>query len=138
MPTHTHHVGPAVCYIKWAPKQFHRVLFERNMKRVTQAPWFIVCVSISLARVGCRTRRGLDLVSVRSSGYGETHGHVAVSALGSRARESRVSLSQHVSARRAGAGPGVGARWPTNYLYIEGAVPVTPVSLIRFGAPYRL
>ena len=73
------------------------------MKRVSQAPWFIVlCVSISeILLYICRSSRGVSL------------------SLGSRARaciKRLVSLS-------APAGPRAGARWPTNYLY--RAVPVS-------------
>ena len=79
------------------------------MKRVSQAPWFIVlCVSISeilycicLVSLSARVARGVSL------------------SLGSRARacqERRALVSLP-----APAGPRAGAQWPTNYsIFTEG------------------
>lgn len=79
------------------------------MKRVSQAPWFIVlCVSIS--ELSLR-----DTISVLSS---DRAGCLSLSGL---ARARVKSDARALVSLSAPAGPRAGARWPTNYLYCRAA-----------------
>ena len=83
------------------------------MKRVSQAPWFIVlCVSISV--LSLRDTIYTVFLSLSS----DRAGSLSLSGL---ARARVKSDARALVSLSAPAGPRAGARWPTNYLYCRAA-----------------